>query len=328
MSPRSRRSKTAGSKTASGRMARSAFIAAILTALASFAATLLTDASGLTPHERKQVVLLLLVLLSLALIVLLCITYFADMLSVFRERSSALEAREADVASKSMVIASVPRTVEFDRRRDRLVVEPNGDATLEWDFSMVSPAGETVTDLGFLLYGEVDKGKRGPSNANALEVQSLLVNGVQRARGSLSFRWRRNSGSPSVDLECWLLSMPVSLRRLDDRCDITAIIKFHGVFSNASVREEFYVDIPYLTRDLLVEVRASPQYAVRHCPGGGPHVKATSVLMEASDPREAQRSGESEENGDALVWHTTAPKLGYRYTLAFRLEPLEPVTKI
>lgn len=218
------------------------------------------------------------------------------------------------------IVQAVPTLLSFATREDILTLHENGDAELEWRFDLKSAPGESVTQLAFPIYAE---GERQAEEWTSIEVKSIEVAGrkrdVAQSLSPMEHRVSKVDGRPS--LQYALLKVPVELSDGSTTCPVRIVLTFKGVFPQASQLEAFYIDVPYLTQSIMVQV-AAPGRVVRQPVGRNePTIDAMSALMETRDLKEsAIQNDQVRHVGDRLVWEAEAPKLGYRYKLYFRVE--------
>jgi len=216
----------------------------------------------------------------------------------------------------------VPTYVRFKRREDLLVVEPNGNATLTWNFELVCDSHQHITELTFSIYAEVPAEK--PPEP-AIMVERIEVNGQARETVGVYqlVEKRKPMDRPPNEqkiIQFGLLRIPVDLERGHERCNVRVVTKHYCAYPRVFDVAPLFVDIPYLTEQLRVTVVAKG-YAVRRPPGKSPPVEAMSSLMHTEDSEEANRQSMlCTQQGSQLVWSTDSPKLGYHYKVFFRLE--------
>ncbi len=219
---------------------------------------------------------------------------------------------------EKLINSAVPRFVVFRERRDRLIVERDGDATLDWRFTLTAPRDVAIQTLTFPIYVDIDADA---PDTNRIEVQSVKVNRVDIGNDfELERRELRTSmirGRPSMQYS--VLRVPVELGEGQDVCDLRIVLKMIGVFP-AGV-EKFYVDIPYLTEKLRVTLVTAAGKVRRPLNDATTTIEAMSGLMEVPDPAESKiQSDHCTHDGAWLVWKAEAPKLGYQYKMSFRLD--------
>jgi hypothetical protein len=296
------------------RQARYALIASILSLALSAALGLIGEARGLNNSRYAVPGLYVLMVLLLALVA----TYvLGAYLSDLRRTAQSLEAVE-------VLRKAIPTLVTFKRREDTLVVHPNGDGVLTWEFELASNPDESISELTFPIYAEVSSENPPPAPITVLLIEvDGRPRGIADAYSLVEERIPKDrTDAPSEIIEYGLLRVPVDLERGRDSCHVRVQIKFASVFRHLFSRDPMFVDIPYLTERLTVSVN-STGYAVRRSPlaPDGNTVVAMSAMMHTVDQAETSfQTSLSRQRGSALVWETDAPKLGYSYKFWFRLE--------
>jgi len=292
----------------SGRTTPAALIASLVSVVVTLLGVVITEASGL--NEAGFVLPLAYGSLGVALFILAGIygnAFLAD-----------LRAERRKLHFGTLVNRAIPKLVVFAKREDILTIRADGNANLEWRFDLVAPRREAISELTFPIYGEVDDLSAAPTDF--VEIECVEVNGEVQT-GKLEPRELRKSltkGRPSLLYS--VLRVPVDLGVGKESCSLRVRLGLKGIFPRVADWEAFYVDIPYLTEELQVTVR-SDAGRVRRPLRDGAVVTAMSGLMEVFDDAEsASQAVRCNPVGEALVWKTRTPKLGYRYQVRFQCQ--------
>ena len=233
-----------------------------------------------------------------------------------------LDAARAQLHFAELVDHAIPELVTFTSREDVLTLEPDGNARLEWRFDLASPRAEVISDLTFPIYAEVDPET---DDWDAISVELVELDEEELHLTLEPREMRRSVDTKRPSLQYYVLRVPVELGENRESCSLRVILRLNGVFPQATDMEAFYVDIPYLTEALRVQLLAPGGKVYRPLKDGVSSVEAMSGLMEVPDPAEsASQSKSCKRVGPTLVWTTKAPKLGYRYKVCFRLESESP----
>ncbi|HEX8742777.1 MAG TPA: hypothetical protein VF712_06570 [Thermoleophilaceae bacterium] len=247
-----------------------------------------------------------------------CLAVALGALGVLTLRAYIVDLQEARVSSRlsRAIDASIPTLVRFRKREDRLTVNHDDSAQLEWEFDLAAVKDQSFRELRFLIYAEGERPQGAPWDA--IKVEEVRVDDEIR-EGVLVPLERRLSDVPDrPSTQYALLLVPVELGVGRSTCSVRVRMTFRDVFPLAGERERFYVDVPYLTEELKVTI-AAPGRKVYAAPGVK-SVEAMSGLMEMDDVVESEfQSGNTRNDSADLVWETRSPKLGYRYTINFRV---------
>ena len=291
-----------------------ALVASLLSILVTLLGVLLT--ATLKPANSRYAIPVLYLLVCTTLIIIGFVylyAYMADLRNLRRE-----------IAHYATLERLVPTYVVFKRRVDTLVVEPNGDAMLTWEFDLASNSRQHITQLTFSIYVELPPDR--PPEPSVV-VQAIEVNGQSRGtegvyqliekRTPMDRPWEKHKA-----IEFGLLRVPVDLERGHEECNVKVIMRHYKVYSQPFQVVPMFVEIPYLTEQLRVTIRTKG-FAVRRPPGAGQTITAMSSLMHTEDLEEATAQGAlCMQHGTQLVWETDCPKLGYHYKIFFHLEKL------
>jgi hypothetical protein len=219
----------------------------------------------------------------------------------------------------------IPTLVTFTRREDQLIVDTNGDGILTWTFHLVADLGRDISELTFPVYVEIPLKQ---IVDRAITVEAVEVNGESRDPTGMyrevekRYPDNRLPDDPEM-IQYAQVTIPVPLRRGQAECQIRVRLRLWNTFPHLKTAEALFVDIPYVTEQLRVEISAE-QHLVR-IPYHEPEeptsaVRAASSLMQTFDSDESLlQSRLCKEREGRLVWITNSAKLGYHYRVYFRL---------
>jgi hypothetical protein len=239
-----------------------------------------------------------------------------------------VEATRRHAHSESITLC-VPTLIRFHRRRDELVVDPRGNATLHWTFDIHNDDGEELAELHLPVYAALAPGvdPKDVVRVSTLQVDTDRIRAPEEYYSTADVRAPVEGGA-----QAWtrgVLRVPVQFGPAQRQRRIQAVLHFTGAFQPASTPGgcSFQVDIPYMTEHLEVHIRSERQVGI--CGLRDQAVAAEAALMGDRDHQETRRrSAEYRDNEDptgrSLVWRAHMPKLGYRYNVSFRLFPPEP----
>ena len=173
---------------------------------------------------------------------------------------------------------------------------------------------------------EFDLGFPKEEYSKSVQMIKLKVNGVEKPiDATISFRQLRLSISPSGIDDCvsayGLIEILVPLGYGHTSCSVELEFQANKAFPNMGKREYIYIDIPYVTESMVVEIIGSKMLEV--CAAEGDHgdfVEATSYIYQRIDHSETQEEKKNLikwQNG--IEWKTHYPKLGYRYLVWFQV---------
>jgi hypothetical protein len=293
----------------------SALVASLISVGATLLAVLLTEIN--LPAEQKYATFVVFTFF-VATLVILSLVYLGAYLV-------DLQAARSEIESSQIIRDSIPTLVSFQRRTEILEVSAAGDGILTWDFDLESELEESVPILTFPVLAETDPGRQ---RWTSISIDYIRVNGIEQdASGAFRPAEERilvgdmEGLSRNVPMiEYGLLHVPVELERGRRVSQVEVKMQMKGLFREARNVEVLFIDIPYLTKELIVTIR-SPDGPVRRTPElGGRTVLALSGLMDIADWAEtARQDSHCQQVGDTLVWKAQTPKLGYRYKVYFRL---------
>jgi hypothetical protein len=293
----------------------SALIASLLSVGATLLAVLFTEVQ--LPESRKYatfVVFSFFVVTLVALSLVYIAAYVAD-----------LRAARDELETGRVIKESIPTLVSFRRRTEILEVSAAGDGVLTWSFDLESELEASIPILTFPILAETDPSR---PRWKSINVDHIKVNGVEQdtsdtfrpaeERTLLTDTEGLSRKVPMI--EYGLLNVPVELERGRRSSQVEVNMHMNGVFPEVRKVEVFFVDIPYITTELVVTIR-SPDGPVRRAPElSGRTLLAVSSLMDVPDWAETTRQdSRCQQVGDTLVWRAQIPKLGYRYKVYFSI---------
>jgi hypothetical protein len=216
----------------------------------------------------------------------------------------------------------VPTLITFRRRHDHLLVNTTGDGVLTWEFELTVEPSHQISELTFPVY--VELASRGVRD-RAIFVDSVKVDGQSRDRSGVyrlieeRIPQDRPPGEPET-IQYAHLKVPVSLEPDQNSCTVEMTLRLLNSFPHAKTMASLFVDIPYVTEQLQVEI-AAEHHPVRLPPLERTEiVGAMSSLMHMPDQRESTlQSLSCEERAGTIIWTTDSAKLGYHYKLYFQL---------
>lgn len=99
--------------------------------------------------------------------------------------------------------------------------------------------------------------------------------------------------------------------------DLEIHIKIKGLFKNFQSKEFIFVDIPYVTEKLEVEVKVPQGKNINII---NPFFEASEECSQNNDSAEISRQmSKCDINSERIQWKTQFPKLGYHYKIQFRV---------
>lgn len=253
------------------------------------------------------------------LFVLLCsgtILEIGDTLRRFRRAS-----REILETAKT-----VPDVVRFVERSDHLTVDAEGNGRFRLDYLIESNVDDAIHQLSFPVTFDVNDTSVEPGDL--LSVERIEVNNQQIACSG-RYKPRRVctvlAGPAPKVVEYGVLSVPVNLSVGVLSCRVSVELVMKKAFTQLANEETIIVDVPYVTENLTVSIATSRPGGVCELLEGREPIDARSEMMELGDRNESTtRSNEIQAHGREILWKTKYPKLGYRYTLWFKVTERRP----
>jgi hypothetical protein len=236
---------------------------------------------------------------------------------------------------------AVTDAIFFRTRTDFVQVESQDCIILGWEMELDSESDVPHTHIEFPIYLEINTYENPHEKIESFE---LFVNGVDlRSRAILTYREKRiplvQDGSPSMLAAS--IRIPVRLGKHEPFARVSLSVKTVRAFPNLMSPnvEYLFVEIPFLTRVLKVQIRGSEKFNNRYDlqlnPGlsNGKCVEAESYFLRSLDTEEIQRvlkEGIQEEKPEIRI-EFDYPKTGYQYRFRFNAcqkdatrEPDEP----
>ncbi len=282
------------------------------------------------------------VLVALALLVLIAAVYLHDTIAeltlergeVAKERGEVATERSALIESRKdeRIREAIPFHIVVVSREDTLVIDDNGDGTLDWVFSIKVNDAEKCQSLDLQILSEcfelLEPGGE-KKYAGNIKITRIVVAGneVRRPHGYYRTHEIRHPDDISAQkrpMEFGILSVPLNYEeiRLASVSKVTITMVMKGTFRDATSQagDYFLVDIPQLTESLKVEIRTASA--------------GSEVQSNLSEDKLSVRMGyggtldraemfhqleKIKQRAGALVWQSAFPKLGYHYRLSFRI---------
>lgn len=222
------------------------------------------------------------------------------------------------------IIESVSSFVIMKKRKDVFRIKDNNSASLFWHFDIETNFEEPVRELTFPIYAEKSEDDKG----NSVELVSLRIDGnfesTHRCYRAQSLRQQYN-GSNIVNgpiMEFGLLHVPVNLKKGISSCSVEIQLDINDAFPNLYDKEYVIVDIPYITRELEVEIHGEGDLLIKKPDSHDDHIIiAVPANTEQKDFLESNKQNNNWAIiGNKFIWETSYPKIGHRYSIYFRAE--------
>lgn len=231
---------------------------------------------------------------------------------------------------------AVADAIRFRTRTDTVIVENPNTVILSWDMQLDSDSEVTHSHIEFPIYLEIDANE---DPAQKLKLLQLTVNGENVANRSIvSCREIRkpvvaNSSSPSLLVTT--IRIPVKLGKTAPYSHVYLSVETCRAFPKllSPEIEYLFVEIPFLTRVLHVDIRAGTEFRKTHLlqlvgKGKGTFVEAESYFLRSLDSAEIDRVLKEgiQEVSPAPRIEFDYPKTGYQYCFFFNACPIPQVT--
>lgn len=257
-----------------------------------------------------------------------------QLISDLRDEARKLRETAIRAENASRLSNNVSTLVTFVDRRENILVRNDGSGVFECTYVVAySPQpgaahNGVVKHLHFPVILDIPDEQS--SSGRNVTLHSLKVDGqavpVADAYVPQELRRRlalRPDGVAPLPQEYGFITAPVSLSASNRQHRIEILIEYKDIFNAHRTGDYIVVDIPYLTRDLLVRVRAEDKACAVRPQVKGPLLCAIGEMMDLQDDFEGESQASAiVQAGKTLEWRTSSAKIGYRYMIQFRIVPV------
>ncbi len=239
---------------------------------------------------------------------------------------------------------TTPDSIRFKRRTDTLEIIDANTAHLTWDLELESDADESYTYIVWPMEFEIGPADgAGTDFRQKVRLLSLTVDREDATqRTGIIYKQIYTPIGPAPNVPSMVkatIDIPVNMAKGDTRSRVVLKVAITDGFPRALTAQGDFltVDIPFVTRELVIEARCGAEFARENAIQGSPGspsrhiIEAKSALLNNIDARETSRAiadGLTQTTPEVRVV-LNYPKTGYRYAVyfsAYQLKPLAPRT--
>lgn len=215
-------------------------------------------------------------------------------------------------------LQGIPEVIVFQSRTDKYILCPNGDTILIWDFYIKKKKNSNNTYIDFPIFYS---GVSVPDNP--IEVLCTMKNNkkaeqpatyIMRKRATIR---RKRNGKKQKEIEGCIHVPLCPQNRREKAFHILIIIKIKQV--NDKNENYVTIDIPYLTKYIKVVVKT-----IRN---GDGKIRIDTNFFNVKEKNgqnidyqeTAEQSKRCNLKKNRILWDTKYPKLGYSYTIKYKI---------
>jgi len=279
------------------------------------------------PPQYHRLAYSILILSAIAAAVLIATLYLMEAIHDYKTEHRQLKSvLEADKSRHA-----IPRYIRVTERRDKLVVDELGNATLEWLFVVTGLDKSNTRSLELQIYSEhkqVDSKLPGDNFKSNIEIVEMKVAGQKIETASEAYtplEIRYPIAGEHHPMEFGILRVPTDLSNIEALAptEIRMTMRLKDTFFRAQKMDFFVVEIPQLTNKISVTLESKNQDYIVIVPPDAWDEKIKAQMGHSGTLDTAETLSQSDKvfqsSDGKLIWESEYPKLGYRYLLSFRL---------
>lgn len=220
---------------------------------------------------------------------------------------------------------SIPDALRFRRRVDTFEIVSETEVRVIWDMDLECNPDEPITHISFPIRFEIGPGQ---TPEGTVRLESLIVERRSVADRTSLDPIQVQVGSNGVRMANTRIRIPVKLGYGAAKCRVRVTVMTENAFPNMfePAGDWGTTDIPLLTRDLQIVVRAAKavadRYGIMTVPGegNGLAVEVKSYFFQNLVTKETDRAlCGLRETDPRIAMELEYPKTGYSYTVRFRV---------
>lgn len=281
--------------------------AALFSVVVTVAATLLSLRAGATEHDLFLILTWILIATSLATLIALAVY-----VSLFvREQLHALK-------HLKILERLLPTAIIFESRHDTVDINRQGDAKTTFEVRVAAQSEQHIPWIDVPVFVELSPSSHPFSGIRLLD---LRVDGVEyNCDHALLPVERRDpydkSGTKGRVVDVASIRVPIDLSSERQKCIFSFSILSMGAFSNLEAGEPVYVDIPFPTKEIVVDVRGIDGLSLSYAANNINSVEAVQLGTGFIDLDESRTASRGARRTSHLRWSYSGAKVGYEYKIA------------